>query len=78
MSKFEIKINTKKIEKELNKKVNEIVKNKQKEMIVKRNRENGTMSVLSQNAETMLEVFLDKYNKNKDYSIQGNISEFPD
>ena len=66
MSKFEIKINTKKIEKELNKKVNEIVKNKQKEMIVKRNRENGTMSVLSQNAETMLEVFLDKYNKNKD------------
>ena len=78
MSKFEIKINTKKIEKELNKKVNEIVQNKQKEMIVKRNRENGTMSVLSQNAETMLEVFLDKYNKDKDYSIQGNISEFPD
>ena len=35
MSKFEIKINTKKIEKELNKKVNEIVQNKQKEMIVK-------------------------------------------
>lgn len=78
MSKFEIKINKKKFEKELNKKVSEIVENRQKEIIVKRNRENGNMRVLSQNAETMLEVFLDKYNKDKDYSIQGNISEFPD
>lgn len=78
MSKFEIKINKKKFEEELNKKVDEIVRKRQEEIIVKRNRENEIMSILSQNAETMLEVFLDKYNKGKNYSIQGDVSEFPD
>lgn len=35
------------------------------------------MNILSQNAEKMLEVFINKYNENKDYTINGNMSEFP-
>ena len=78
MEKFEIKFDTKKLEKELNKEVNEIVRKKQKEILIQQNKEKSSMNILSQNAETMLEVFINRYNENKDYTINGNMSEFPE
>lgn len=78
MAKFEIKFDIKKLEKELNKQVNEIVRKKQKEMLIQHNKERLSMNLLSKNAETMLTVFLNKYNEKKDYTINGNMSEFPD
>lgn len=78
MAKFEIKFDTKKLEKELNKQVNEIVRKKQKEILIQQNKEKSSMNILSQNAETMLEVFINRYNENKDYTINGNMSEFPE
>ena len=78
MAKFQIKIDTKKIEKELNKKVDEIVRKKQKEILIQQNKERLSMNILSKNAEIMLNVFLNKYNEEKDYSVNGNMSEFPD
>lgn len=78
MAKFEIKFDIKKLEKELNKQVNEIVRKKQKEMLIQHNKERLSMNLLSKNAETMLTVFLNKYNEKKDYNINGNMSEFPD
>lgn len=77
MAKFQIKIDTKKIEKELNKKVDEIVRKKQKEILIQQNKERLSMNILSKNAEIMLNVFLNKYNEEKDYSVNGNMSEFP-
>ena len=38
MAKFEIKFDIKKLEKELNKQVNEIVRKKQKEMLIQHNK----------------------------------------
>lgn len=77
MSKIEIKFDTKKFEKELNKKVNELVKNKQRELAVRKNKENSNMILLSKNAETMLRVFLKEYEKTRDYEISGSTSQFP-
>lgn len=36
------------------------------------------MNILSKNAEIMLNIFLNKYNEEKDYSVNGNMSEFPE
>lgn len=77
MSKINIKFNSKAFEKELNKKINKIIESKQKEIIIKQNKEKKSMNVLSENAETMLEIFLNKYNGSGDYSISGNVDEFP-
>lgn len=78
MAKFEIKINSKNLEKVLKYQVNEIVKDKQKEIFINQNKESSSMNILSQNAETMLEVFTEKYKKSKDYTISGNMEEFPE
>ena len=59
MSKIQIKIDKQKIEKELNKKVNEIVR---KEILIQQSREKISMNMLSVNSEIMLKVFLNKYN----------------
>lgn len=75
MSKIQIKIDKQKIEKELNKKVNEIVR---KEILIQQSREKISMNMLSVNSEIMLKVFLNKYNETKYYTVDGNVSEFPD
>lgn len=78
MAKFEIKLNSKNLEKVLKYQFNEIVKEKQKEIFINQNKESSSMNILSQNAETMLEVFIEKYKKSKDYTISGNMEEFPE
>lgn len=72
MSSIKFKLDTKKIEKQLN----EIVKNKQKELMIKS--KGDDMYILNSNQETMLDVFLAKYEENKKYEIFGDDSEFPD
>lgn len=78
MAKFQIKFDTKKLERELNKQVKQIVERSQKKMLIQLNKEESSMNILSQNAEAMLNVFLDKYDVTKDYTINGNVSEFPE
>lgn len=78
MAKFEIKFDAKKIERELNKQVDEMVRKKKKEILMQQNKKKMTMNIVSQNAELILEVFLDKYSEIRKYIINGNMSEFPD
>lgn len=78
MSKFKFKIDKRKLEKELNKKLNEIAENKTEEIFINQNKGSSSMNILNQNAETVLEVFIEKYKKSKDYTISGNMEEFPE
>ena len=78
MSNFKIKIDTKKLEKELNKQMDKIIKSTEKEMRIRREKEENDMNVLSQNAEDMLSVFLEKYEQTNDYSVNGLENEFPE
>ena len=78
MSNFKIKIDTKKLEKELNKQIDKMIKSTEKEMRIKRKKEKNDMNVLSQNAEDMLSVFLEKYKQTNDYSVNGSSDEFPE
>jgi DNA-binding ferritin-like protein len=71
--KFNIKIDTKKLQNS----ISQIIEDNQKELEIKARRKNGNMISLSCNAETMLDIFLDKYNKKKDYEINGKYEEFP-
>lgn len=73
MVKFNIKIDTKKLQNS----ISQIIEDNQKELEIKARRKNGNMISLSCNAETMLDIFLDKYNKKKDYEINGKYEEFP-
>ena len=72
MASIKLKFDSKKIEKQLN----EIVKKKQKEIMIKS--KGDDMYILNSNQETMLDVFLNKYGESKKYDIVGNDSEFPD
>src|SRR5574344_52640 len=72
MSIIKLKFDNKTFEKQLN----EIITNKQKELIIK-NGKDKNMYILNANEETMLRVFLDKYNKIKNYEINGDSNEFP-
>lgn len=72
MASIKLKFDTKKFERQLN----EIVKNKQKEIMIKS--KGDDMYTLNSNQETMLDVFLTKYKESKKYEIFGNESEFPD
>lgn len=78
MAKFEIKFDAKKFEKELNKQVNEVVRKKQKEIILQQNKEKLSMNILSQNEEEILTILLEKYDKSKNYSVWGEYDEFPE
>ena len=78
MAKFEIKFDAKKFEKELNKQVNEVVRKKQKEIILQQNKEKLSMNILSQNEEEILTILLEKYDKSKNYSVCGEYDEFPE
>lgn len=78
MANFKIKIDTKKLEKELNKQIDKIVETTKKELYIRENKEKNSMNMLSRNAEDMLSVFLEKYNQTNDYSINGIADEFPE
>lgn len=78
MAKFEIKFDAKKFENELNKQVNKIVRKKQTEIILQQNKEKLSMDILSQNEEEILKILLEKYDKNKNYSVCGEYDEFPE
>lgn len=73
MYSLKLKLDTKKIENQLN----EIVKNKQKEIIINQSKGDG-MYILNSNEEKMLDVFIDKYDKNKKYEMSGYINDFPE
>ena len=73
MSSIKFTFDTREFEKQLN----EVINNKQKELIIK-NRKDNNMFILNTNEETMLKTFLNKYNENKKYDITGNYNDFPD
>lgn len=78
MAKFKIEFNMKKLEKDLNKQISDIVKKEQKRLIIEKDKERGKMNILNKNAEEMLKVFLRKYDEIKDYCIDGSYDEFPE
>ena len=70
---------TKKFEKQLNKQLDSIVMNiKKEQQINKRKETNSMFLILNANEESMLDIFLEKYDSNKSYEISGNCNEFPD
>lgn len=71
MSNFKIKINTKKLEK--------IVYEQQKELILKNKIEKGDndMNILPQKEEELLQIILNKYDGNEEMNVNGSSEELP-
>lgn len=63
MSKFKLKIDTKKIEKDLNKQLEKIVYEQQRELILKKG--DNEMTILPQKEEELLQIILSKYDGNE-------------
>ena len=63
MSKFKLKIDTKKIEKDLNKQLEKIVYEQQRELILKKG--DNEMTILPQKEEELLQIILSKYDEMK-------------
>ena len=79
MSKFEMRIDTKKIERQLQKQLDSMSLKIAKEQIMRKRKENGNMFFnLSSNDELLLDVFIEKYNEKNNFEINGNCNEFPD
>ena len=78
MAKFEIKIDAKKFEKQLNKQINDIVKKEQNRLINLNSNERGKTNVLNKNSEEVLKVLLNKYEEKQNFSITGTYEEFPE
>ena len=66
MSNFKIKIDMKKIEKDLNKQLEKIAYEQQKELILKNKIENGDneMTILPQKEEELLQIIFEELEKN--------------
>lgn len=79
MSNFKIKLDTKKLEKNINKHIEQIVYNKQKELVMKRKKErrDGSMYVLPNKEEELLEILLQKYDGNEAMQVSGDSDEIP-
>ncbi len=79
MSNFKIKIDTKKIEKNLNKQLEKIVYEQQKELILKNKIEksDNEMTILPQKEEELLQIMLNKYDGNEEMNVNGNIEDLP-
>lgn len=79
MSNFKIKIDTKKLEKNLNKQLEKIVYEQQKELILKNKIEKGDndMNILPQKEEELLQIILNKYDGNEEMSVNGSSEELP-
>lgn len=73
MAKFNIKLDTRKIERELK----DVVTKRLKEMKMVRKEGSESMKILSKNSETILNILLEKYQKTHNYTIEGNVDEFP-
>lgn len=71
MSNFKIKIDTKKFEKNLNKQLEKIVYEQQKELILKNKIEKGDndMNILPQKEEELLQIILNKYDVNEKMNV---------
>lgn len=79
MSNFKIKIDTKKFEKNLNKQLEKIVYEQQKELILKNKIEKGDndMNILPQKEEELLQIILNKYDVNEKMNVNGSSEELP-
>mgnify|MGYP005776065363 CR=1 FL=1 len=79
MSNFKTKIDTKKIEKDLNKQLEKIVYEQQKELILKNKIEKGDneMTILPQKEEELLQIILNKYDGNEEMNVNGNTEDLP-
>lgn len=79
MSNFKIKIDTKKIEKDLNKQLEKIAYAQQKELIIKNKIEKGDneMTILPQKEEELLQIILSKYDGNEEMNVNGNTEDIP-
>ena len=79
MAKLRIKCDLKKFERELNRSIDKIVKDKQKEFINENNLLGvDTMGKLSETEETMLLILLSKSDNGLKKDITGNCNEFPE
>ncbi len=78
MSNFKLKIDAKKIEKQLNKQIEKIVFDKQKEIIQKQfSKGDSTMNVLPSKEEELLGIIIDKYDGNEEMTVKGNWDDIP-
>lgn len=78
MSNFKIKIDTKKIEKQLKKQIEKIAFEKQREIIKKHSNKGGNeMNILPNKEETLLEIILNKYDGNESMIVNGSYDEIP-
>lgn len=79
MSNFKKKIDMKKFEKDLNKQLEKIVYEQQKELILKNKIEKGDneMTILPQKEEELLQIILNKYDGNEEMNVNGNSTELP-
>ena len=78
MAKLKINIDYKKLEKEINKQAQDIIKKQQQKIYVQSKKEINDLIILNQNEETMLDVFINKYEETKNYEIRGNFDDFPE
>lgn len=69
----------KKFEKDLNKQLEKIVYEQQKELILKNKIEKGDneMTILPQKEEELLQIILNKYDGNEEMNVNGNSTELP-
>lgn len=79
MSNFKIKIDTKKFEKNLNKQLEKIIYEQQKEVMLKNKIEEGDnkMNILPQKEEELLQIILNKYDGNEEMNVNGSSEELP-
>ena len=79
MSNFKIKIDVNKIEKDLNKQLEKIVYEQQKELMLKNKIEKGDnkMNILPQKEEELLQIILNKYDGNEEMNVNGSSEELP-
>lgn len=79
MSNFKIKIDTKKFEKNLNKQLEKIVYEQQKEVMLKNKIEEGDnkMNILPQKEEELLQIILNKYDGNEEMNVNVSSEELP-
>ena len=80
MSNLKIKIDTNKFEKDLNKQLEKIVYEQQRDMILKNKIEKGDneVNILPQKEEELLQIILNKYNGNEEMQVTGEFNELPE
>lgn len=79
MSNFKIKIDAKEFEKNLNKQLEKIVYEQQKELMLKNKMEksDNKMNILPKKEEELLQIILNKYDGNENMEVNGTYDEIP-